>query len=412
MAAVQWIAARDASSQGPSVTQLLHPSTGNPFADSSNALRRQISAGVWSNLSIVITTNTLSAAATFSSKVNGAGGNQTMSIGAGATGRFTDTTNTDTIAANTDLEYSLATAAGGTAIVRTVMSSVFNATTDSLQVYGACQGADTTLNGVTRYNALSGNITGDSTVNQTEASCQLTMRSTATFQKYTVRVRTNTKGGNSFAKFRKNGANGNGSITIGAGVTGLLSDTSNTDSVVSGDLVCWGRDYYADGNNLRFWSMDMECVSTTQTQPILAADNAAAPVTVALSSTVYSTAGNGNTSTTESERRTLMVAASVLSFLQAYVITNTLTGNTTFKSRKNGAAGNQTVTFGTAATGWGVDSSNTDSLSAGDDFTWETATPGAGTSIIYNNLSMTVAPPSTGTSVRDLIGMGIIPFAR
>src|SRR5579885_1460330 len=47
-------------------------------------------AGTWGQFSGLITANTLSVAATYVTRVNGANGNQTFSVGSGTTGEFAD----------------------------------------------------------------------------------------------------------------------------------------------------------------------------------------------------------------------------------------------------------------------------------------------------------------------------------
>jgi len=57
-----------------------------------------------------------------------------------------------------------------------------------------------------------------------------------------VNVATNTHTASTTIVFRKNGANGNQTITIPAGVTGYFEDAVNTDTVAVGDNVCFQID--------------------------------------------------------------------------------------------------------------------------------------------------------------------------
>ncbi len=80
---------------------------------------------------------------------------------------------------------------------------------------------------------------GDSTGDADEDDAQAPVAGDFTLFQYTIQVQTNTLGTTTTWAFRKNGADGNGVITVGAGLTGVFQDTVNQDDLVVGDLVCY-----------------------------------------------------------------------------------------------------------------------------------------------------------------------------
>ena len=69
-----------------------------------------------SNLTISVRVNTVSAPSTLKMRINGLDGNQTITIPANTTGYFHDTTHTDTVDADDEIDYQLITGATGTSM--------------------------------------------------------------------------------------------------------------------------------------------------------------------------------------------------------------------------------------------------------------------------------------------------------
>ena len=80
---------------------------------------------------------------------------------------------------------------------------------------------------------------GDSTGDPQEADAQAPAAGNFTTFQYTIVVQTNSLGTTTTWAFRKNGADGNGVITVGAGLTGTFQDLTNLDDMVLGDLICY-----------------------------------------------------------------------------------------------------------------------------------------------------------------------------
>lgn len=78
---------------------------------------------------------------------------------------------------------------------------------------------------------------GSPTGNAQEANAQAPVAGSFRLSFYTVQILANTLGTATEWVFRKNGADGNGLITIGAGLTGVFQDLTNVDDMVLGDLI-------------------------------------------------------------------------------------------------------------------------------------------------------------------------------
>lgn len=73
-------------------------------------------AATLANLRCYVRANSLTAASTYKSRVAGADGNLSVSIGSGATGWFSDTTNSDSVSADQQVAFALVAGGSGTSI--------------------------------------------------------------------------------------------------------------------------------------------------------------------------------------------------------------------------------------------------------------------------------------------------------
>jgi hypothetical protein len=79
-------------------------------------------AYTFSELSIAVTTNTITASTAFRLRVNGANGNQLATVTSSGTGVFSDSTNTDTVAIGDNVNYGIVCGATGTSMAVRQMS--------------------------------------------------------------------------------------------------------------------------------------------------------------------------------------------------------------------------------------------------------------------------------------------------
>lgn len=207
-----------------------------------------------------------------------------------------------------------------------------------------------------------------------------------TFSRLSVTATGNTISG-TYSKpaiFRVNSANGTQTVAYTIGVTGIVTDTSNTDTVAAGDTA---NIHLQQGSGTGSGTIDFAsfgCMFTpTDTTKTMWFSGAATSggTTPPFDGTVRYTlpAGRANVTTgSDTNLRVPVNYAFTAMGLTLYVSTNSGSVSATGASYINGAAGAQSVTIGAAATGWFQDVSNTDSLSPGDDYS-TTITPGVGT---------------------------------
>lgn len=406
MSALPWLQARNANSVAPSTVYVAVGNTSSGTQTTEAARQRtMLVGGTWANAYIRVITNDRTASSTLRSRVNGANGNQLITIGAGATGEFEDTANSDTVASGDEIDWELVVGTGGTSFISRVINSLYTPSSGVLMGWCSTDGDNATLNGLTRFHPLTGTVGANDTANQNEAQVQYSSRCAGAWKGLLVNVRTNAKGGNSFFKSRVNGANGGQSITIGAGVTGILQDTSGSDAVVSGDELNYSLDYFADGNALRLWLNSSEFAAST-TAPTVSCGTATGALTLNAGVTTYLSSGlfSAGASTTESDVATEVNTPLTLSYLSTYVITNTTTANTTLRVRKNAGDGNNLLTIGSGATGYVEDASSADTFAATDECDIKIVTGATGTSIVMNSIAVLLA----ALAGRPLVNAGLV----
>lgn len=222
----------------------------------------------------------------------------------------------------------------------------------------------------TYYNNIFG-ATYDSTL---EVYKQIRIRDTYTLSKMYVRIPTNEQTGTSTVTSRKNGADGNMSISIGAGLTGAFTDDVNSDNLVSGDLANVKVVTLSDNN---LWiSLISHKLYSSSNVPILATTGEGGTY----NSTFYSPVGGltslNTAAKTETNSRYRFRIAATMSNFRVYVGYNSLNGASTARTRKNSTNGNQSVSIPAATTGDYEDTTYTDSIVSGDRFNYQIVTGG------------------------------------
>lgn len=373
-----------------------HGGGATEFATETPAQTIYRQAGTIAKVSIRITVNTIATSATtWKSRKNGADGNLSISIGAGLTGVFSDTTNSDTVTAADLFAWQLVTPntsgsityanywwtydVSGTTVVRTGLRSFSHGTSPS-PGYAPLVGSSATYAAEATANVkapIAGVLSNAFTYIVTNAN-------TAT-QTYTARV---------------NNASSSVVLTVGAGLTGLFEDTANTASIAAGDLVDWLIIATTTG------AMNPSQLGFDWTQAGAQILNSGQRTNAAYSpSTSYYMAATGGifASTTESTAQQPIHVAGTISLMSVQVFTNGISASSTCVSRVNTANGAQTVTVGAGLTGLFQDTTNSDTLAADDliDYGW---TIGAGgTTLVATSHCMGFAATVTGNRRRRVL---------
>ncbi len=193
-------------------------------------------AAILSNLRCHIATNTITGNSTLITRIDGGAGGQSITIPAGSTGVFEDTTGTDNVTPGQNVNYQLVTGAGSQISVRAIQVK-----TNSVrrQVCANDITASVTVAfGSTRHAVIEGWI-GSSAHGTNEADVQTTARAALTAKNMYVNVSSNSLDGTTTLRVRKNVANGNMLVSVGAGATGQFEDLVNIDRFIASDNLNW-----------------------------------------------------------------------------------------------------------------------------------------------------------------------------
>ena len=377
--------ASGSNSQAASVTNYLRLH-GNDRSNvtTTEALRVSIwrSNGTLSNLYINILTNDR-AASTFRTRKATVNANLVVSITGSTTGKFEDTSNTDTVTAGDNWHASLVTGAGGTVFTFRVIQVLFAATTNTVHRIG-CGFIDVTTASSTEFSAFYGHGGVPQT---TEANVGMTMRTAGTLRNFVIFVAGNSRTNTSTGRSRVNSANGAQSVSIGSGATGSFEDTTNSDTIVSGDLVNWSITTSTGTELLAINWVVVEFVTTNGNQQYVAGEAAGVSQTAGLTQYIPFS-GRYTVSATESDVIAETNLAFTASLLQTNISANTIVLDSTLTLRKNSGVANQTVAITALTTGIFQDTVNTDTIVATDTLNYQIVTPSTVTAITIRSISM------------------------
>lgn len=218
------------------------------------------------NFRVTVYANTLDlSTVTYLVRKNAGDGTSTVAVGPGLTGVFEDTSHTDSFADGDTLTIQGSSSAGGTGsmtarYVAAWAEEAVDAPTTRLGVSN--NDADFSAASTTYFAPLCGSAT--TALTGTEADCKFPIRSTQTAKKLRIRVTVNTRSTSTAIKSRKNGGDGGQSVSVGSGLTGVFEDTSGTDSLVSGDDICWAGTTGTGSGVVRFNTFAMDLLSANR----------------------------------------------------------------------------------------------------------------------------------------------------
>lgn len=313
-------------------------------------------AGTFSNSSILIpTSNANIGTVNWNFRKNAANGNQSVSIG-NTTGLKQDTTHTDTVVAGDKVNYQIG--GGGTVnFTPMVFYELFDSTSSfsprSMTTSSQTYTTGSSFSAINGKEASASNEAGINTKMQKAGTmkflaCELSANAKTSTMTFISRIGTPTM------------ANGNMTMTIAAGGTGIQEDTTHTDTIAVNNLWNSSRVVGTDTTNSTTWqSTGSEFTSSTN---FIVEASADADVVGTASTTKFVPLGGRLAfGSTESQVQAKALANFAYSGLSVEHSAGTSTHTVTINFRKNTANGNQTVTAGTA-TGQYADTTNTDTV--------------------------------------------------
>lgn len=202
------------------------------------------------------------------------------------------------------------------------------------------------------------------TLSSTESDRKIKYRSAGVMSKLEVIVSANTIATSATTvRNRLNGANGNLSVSIGAGLTGSFTDASNTQTIAAGDDYNYQVITPNTSGSITVRCANTVFAATTNTVGKYINRNAVRSATTPFYEVM---AGGSVTGTVEANAQVKAKTAGTAKNLFSNVVSNSSAATTTIRFRKNGGNGNMVISIGAAATGQFEDTSNTDSVAVDD----------------------------------------------
>ena len=347
------------------------------------------------NLYVRVIANATTASSTVGSRKNTAAGAQSVSIGAGATGVFQDSVNSDSLVAG-DLFCSQAVVGAGGSLTLTIIAYTLATASNTTPILIAGNVlAATVAFGVTTYAPIGGEIR----YNTTEARSQYIFRVAATLSNFRIYVQDNSVDGTTTVRTRKNAADGAQSVSVGASTTGAFEDTVNSDSIASGDAVAY--QVVAGGTVGSIRIIIWQLKSNSAGRQVISANNQATTLAFGITRYVPLEAGCQLYATTETDTQVAAQASFSAKNLFVRVPTNSINGSTTFTLRRNTADSVLTVTVAASTTGTFEDTTNTVDCVAADLLGWGIVTGGSSGSMVITYIGFELAQPTAVTAVLD-----------
>jgi len=224
----------------------------------------------------------------------------------------------------------------------------------------------------------------------TEAIAETPFFEAGTISNLYVSVSTNSSGSSSSVFLRKNGANGNMSLSFGAGLTGRFFDNVNTDSISNGDVACTFLDR---GGTLAVISIGAQYETNSGT--IVNKVGCSSVSNFATGTAYYGFIGGIDSVTDNSAATTprITVGATLKNF-HAYSSSNARTNTTTFRTRINGSNGNLVVLFPASTAGLIKDETHSDTISPGNNLNIERVSASGSGTFTLNTFGFEIHYPS------------------
>jgi len=330
-----------------------------------------------------------SGTATFRFRDAGANGNQTFQIT--GTGANEDAVNTDVLSAGDLFNFAYTDTGTNSACAWIAENVQFSSGHGNFHGAGSFGGIIYDVQSETRFIPLMGALDNDGSTS--EDNVEWKVRGYDSFEALQVRVTANARGNNSIFKNRINGADGSGSITFATLETGLKTVTGLGDAITDGQTINASITLDTGLEDLTVSFIVGTFKSSTNKSDTFGINNAGL-VRAASATANYVPIGshwNSLTSVTETQARLKPGFAAVVSNLRCYLSANTYTGNGTLKLYQNGVAVITTTITASGGAGWYENTSNTITIDADDELSFEFDEGTSGSITIYS-AGITFAP--------------------
>lgn len=372
----------------------------------ANIYRTMRRSGEFSGLFASIVSNTRNGNTTFSSRKNGLNASQIVTVAAGATGVSMDNNNVDAVVSGS--VYGVQAVLGGAsgAINWGYVGGLWQDDSgDYLSTFFSSSQAFAQNNN-TRYFCYARSATA--ALVSVETAVQVKFKAAGTLRNLQVYVSANSRTTDVTIRNRVNAANGNLTVTILAGVTGLIEDISNTDTIAANDLADYSAIAGASAETVNF-TCYIDFQSATRGMYMGSNSNG---TTVSNGQTYYwSPNWPGTLTFTQNQAQMPVPLKCTISNARVFILTNTANFSTVYVLQKNGVDTNISITVGAGVTGWVEDNTNTTDITKGDLINWRiTSAAGSGSHTSYtaafDYVDTTSPSGSGGANLLRLMGVG------
>ena len=190
-------------------------------------------------MSLFISANTRTTATIFTLRKNRTDTAITISVGAGATGIFEDSSNTVSFAVDDEIDWKIVYGVDTTGITFEMIGLDYMTTDNNGLITSGCAGTSSDITiapSVTNYYVTGGGMIEGVT---SETDAQLEMREAFTMSNLTVYARANTITAPSTVTVMKNGTASAMTVIIGGSTTGFITDTINTVDFSASDTISY-----------------------------------------------------------------------------------------------------------------------------------------------------------------------------
>lgn len=353
---------------------------GEPEGD-TNATRPVRNAGAGRNFRTRVPTNTITATSQFILQESNVDTSVLVSYGSEEIGDKVDAANENAFEADDDVRIRAPIGATGTSLICTLMAIEFDPDSGALSFLGHKSAGATNLNlASTTYFV---NPVGGRLISSTLAEAAAELRIQEAFEEWSdmyAEVGTCSRLADVIGRSRVDGVNGNMILTMDGGADGVsYEDATNTDDVLAGEDINFTLTTPTGTESWNLEHITSSLISTSAGRFVTAVHGSAERINVNL--TRFWPLSGSMTNGEEATEANVQVPAP-FSFTSSDLTVHVdrfagTTPNPTYRYRKEGANGNQTVSF--TAIGIQHDASNTDTVTAGDDLNYQVSSPAGGT---------------------------------
>jgi len=193
-------------------------------------------AATLDNARAVVTQNNVDNASSVRVDVNGLFGNLDISIAANTTGLFSDTVNTDTLAASDRVLWRLVPGVGKAGDTLTIFSISVRSSADAYAAIASYNGSIASASATEFFGAVPANVTTPTT---TEADFQTRAEVDETVDRGAIGVTANARTTTTTFTFRDTGVDTNIVLSVAGSTTGLIQDTTNSHTLAAADDINW-----------------------------------------------------------------------------------------------------------------------------------------------------------------------------